>query len=135
MEIFDGIAESYSNAQCALGRKLALLAEDVAERAALCPFHDEVDTTALVIIDELHDGGMVEFVADLLFALESLVEEGVGFDGEVGNPDGYGLAGAEVGTAVDGGGGAGSDKPLNSVVVELGAFHQPEDKAEVLKKS
>jgi hypothetical protein len=62
---------------------------------------------------------MVQLFADLLFALEAVVKERIGFDFRMGNFDGYSTLVFEVGGLVDGGHSAPGDEIFQAVMVEF----------------
>ena len=62
---------------------------------------------------------MIERLADLLFALEAIEEDGIAFHFGVGDFDGDGAAGAKVGGAKDGGHAAAGDDAVDAVMIEL----------------
>jgi len=144
VEIFEGIAEADGDAEGPIMREsIRAFAQDLAEGAAFDPFHDDIGAAAFGVGEEFDDGGVIEVEADLLFALDPLVEEEIAFKLEVGDLDGDWCAGEEVGAAVNAGGGAGSDQAIKCVVVDAAGgsegcvygFHQSEDRDGAGKKS
>ena len=83
------------------------------------PFHHNVGIVPALVGNHLHDAGVIELFADLLLALEALEEDGVALHLGVGNLDGHGLSGAQVGALEDRGHAAAGDQAVDLEVVEL----------------
>ena len=95
----------------------ALLGKYLTQKPSGNPFHHDVRARTLRVGEGPHDIGMVEHGANLLFALETVDEAGVG--GGVGNLDGDLAAVAEIGGAINGGHRALGDTCVEAEAVEL----------------
>ena len=101
------------------GGKFLFGVQDLAQQLSIHPLHDHVDLAAVVVGVHLHDAGMVELFADFLFAAKAVEKNRIAFHFRVGDFDGDGAAGAEIGAAKNGGHAAASDHAVDAVMIEL----------------
>ena len=119
VNVVQRLADAERDPHRALGGQFPLLAQDLAQQAPLDPLHHQVDPAAAVLCNDLHHAGMVEFLSNVLFAMEALEENGVALHFGVGDLDGDRAAGQEVSAAEDGGHAASRDDAFDAVMVEL----------------
>ena len=74
---------------------------------------------AVVVGEDLHDAGVIELLADFLFAMETVEEYRVGFHFRMRNLDGDGSAVAQVRAAKNRRHAAAGDQAFDAVVIEL----------------
>ena len=82
------------------------------------PLDDHVDAAALFAVVGLHHAGVVQRLADLLFAIEALEQDRVGFHLRVGHLDGHLLAGLLVGRLVKHRHAGAGNRRVDAVVVK-----------------
>ena len=122
VDVIQRIAYAQRDSHRAFGRQLALFVHQLAQQPSLHPLHHHVAFAALfVIAQDLHHPGMIQFSADLLFALEALEKHRVAFHLNVRNLDGDRAPGARVPAAEDRSHTAARGHVLKVIVVELPA--------------
>src|SRR5476649_202239 len=119
VNVVQGVADPGGDSNRPAGWKFALLAEDLAEQAALDPLHDHVHLAAVLIREHLHDAGVIEVLADGFLAPEPVEENRIGLHLRVGYFDRDFAPVAQIHAAEDGGHAATRHHTVNAVVIEL----------------
>ena len=99
-------------------RAVVLLLEDCPQQTTVHPLDHHVEPAALFAVERLHDSRVIENLADLLFALETLHQNGIGFQFRMGHLDCH-LAGAiQVRGPVEGRHPAARHRGVDAVVIQ-----------------
>ena len=99
-------------------RKFLLFVQDLAQQAAVHPFQNHVAPAAILVTEDLHDAGVIEFLADFFFPVKAVEENRVSFHFRMRNFDRNGPAVAQVRTAKNGGHAASGGQAIDAVVIE-----------------
>ena len=99
--------------------QLLLFDENLTKQPAIHPFQHHIDAALFLVLIHLHDGGVVELFADLLFAAKTIEQERVGFRFGMRDLQGDGTAVAHILGAIDGGHAAARHQLFDLVIVEL----------------
>ncbi len=79
VHVVESLADTQRDFDRALDGQLLLLVQNGPQQPALSPLHDHVSAAALLVVVGPHNAGVIEKLANLLFALEALEEHRVGF--------------------------------------------------------
>ena len=82
------------------------------------PFRHHVHAAAVVVLDHPRYAGVVQLLANLLFALEAAKKDHVAFDLEVRDFDGHLAARSRIGAAQDQRGRGSGDHAFDTVMVK-----------------
>ena len=75
VDVLQRIQNARRDLDGALRRQLLLLVQDLPQQPAVHPLHDHVNLAAVIVGEDLHHAGMVHVLADLLLALEAVVQK------------------------------------------------------------
>jgi hypothetical protein len=95
-----------------------LLVQNIAQQPALDPLDHHVKTAPLFAVKSLDHARVVKLLADFLFALEALDENGISFHLRVGQLDGHGSAGVLVGSFEERSHSAARNHRVQAVVIQ-----------------
>jgi hypothetical protein len=128
VDISQGFGNAQNDFDHPLRRQFLFGVQYLAQQLSIDPFHDHVNLAAVVVPVHLHDAGVVEFFADILFAAKTVEKDRIGFHFRVWDFDGDGAARVEIGAALNGGHAAASGQAIDAIVIELfaGADGKPQ---------
>ena len=119
VHVVEGVADAQRNAgPRARWAACAALVQNRPQQPPLDPLDDHVEAAALFAVVGLHHAGVVQFLADLLLALEALDQDRVGLHLRQRNLDGHLPAVVQVGGPVEHRHAAVGNGGLDAVVVE-----------------
>ncbi len=119
MNVFERQGDLVGDLDGALRWELALLIHDLPQQAAFDPLHHHVGLAAVIVDENFHDAGMIEFVTDFLLAMKPLRKHRVGFHFWMRNLDGDGPMRVLVGGMENGSHAAARYHGINQVMVQL----------------
>ena len=75
VNVFQRLRNLQHDAEGAFRRELSLLIQNLPEEPAIDPLHCQVELTVVSIRKDLHHARVIQLFADLLLALEAVVED------------------------------------------------------------